>query len=173
MIRKAEENDVACVAAIYEHILDRPDCFDVIGWMRGIYPTYATAQAAFDRGDLYVAEEGCGLVAAAIINRIQVDSYARCPWLFDAPDDRVLVLHTLVVDPAASHRGVGSAFVAYYEAMAKELGCTVLRMDTNVKNRPARTLYQRLGYREAGIVPCEFNGIPDVLLVCLEKSFEV
>ena len=170
MIRKAEENDVACVAAIYEHILDRPDCFDVIGWIRGIYPTYATAQAASDRGDLYVFEENGAVIAAAIINKLQVDNYADCPWQFDAPDDRVLVLHTLVVDPAASHKGVGSSFVAYYEAMAKNLGCTVLRMDTNVKNSPARSLYKKLGYREAGIVPCEFNGIPDVLLVCLEKK---
>jgi len=31
-------------------------------------------------------------------------------------------------------------------------------------------LYKRLGYREAGIVPCVFNGIPDVMLVCLEKK---
>ena len=169
MIRKAEGNDVASVAAIYEHVLDRPDCFDVIGWIRGIYPTRATAQAASDRGDLYVFEENDAVIAAAIINKLQVDNYADCPWLYAAPDDRVLVLHTLVVDPAASHKGVGSGFVAYYEAMAKNLGCTVLRMDTNVKNRPARSLYKKLGYREAGIVPCEFNGIPDVLLVCLEK----
>ena len=43
-------------------------------------------------------------------------------------------------------------------------------MDTNAKNAAARRLYSRLGYREAGIVPCVFNGIPDVRLVCLEKK---
>ena len=30
-------------------------------------------------------------------------------------------------------------------------------------------LYKKLGYKEVSIVPCVFNGIPDVNLVCLEK----
>lgn len=42
-------------------------------------------------------------------------------------------------------------------------------MDTNARNAAARRLYAGLGYWEAGIVPCVFNGIPDVQLVCLEK----
>lgn len=35
---------------------------------------------------------------------------------------------------------------------------------------PPGRLYARLGYREAGIVPCVFNGIKGVGLVCLEKK---
>ena len=42
-------------------------------------------------------------------------------------------------------------------------------MDTNARNLAARRLYKHLGYLEAGIVSCVFNGIPDVQLVCLEK----
>lgn len=57
----------------------------------------------------------------------------------------------------------------FYEDTAKALGCTVLRMDTNEKNAAARRLYARLGYREADIVPCAFNSIPNVRLVLLEK----
>ena len=41
----------------------------------------------------------------------------------------------------------------------KLLGCPYLRMDTNEKNAAARRLYARLGYKEIGIVDCEFNGI--------------
>ena len=48
--------------------------------------------------------------------------------------------------------------------------CPYLRMDTNAKNQAARKLYARLGYWEADIVPCVFNGIPGVQLVCLEKT---
>ena len=43
-------------------------------------------------------------------------------------------------------------------------------MDTNARNKTARKLYAGLGYWEAGIMPCVFNGIPDVQLVCLEKK---
>lgn len=43
-------------------------------------------------------------------------------------------------------------------------------MDTNVKNQAARRLYAQLGYREAGIVDCNFNGMQGIKRVCLEKT---
>ena len=43
-------------------------------------------------------------------------------------------------------------------------------MDTKVINSRARALYQRLGYKEIGVVPCVFNGIDGVQLVLLEKK---
>ena len=58
----------------------------------------------------------------------------------------------------------------FYEDTARERGCAVLRMDTNAKNAAARRLYAHLGYREADIVPCAFNSIPNVRLVLLEKK---
>ena len=81
-----------------------------------------------------------------------------------------MVLHTLVVDPHIKGHGYGTAFVNYYEQYAEEHGCRFLRMDTNVINASARKLYAKLGYKEPGIVPCVFNGIPNVQLVCLEKK---
>ena len=114
--------------------------------------------------------DGGQVVAAAIINRIQVPVYAEVGWLYPAGPDEVMVLHTLVVDPLMAGRGYGSAFVAFYEGYGRQSGCPVLRMDTNEKNAAARRLYARLGYREAGIVPCVFNGIKGVGLVCLEKK---
>ena len=59
--------------------------------------------------------------------------------------------------------------VQFYEEYAAANGCRYLRMDTNEINTAARGLYRKLGYREVGIVDCEFNGIPGVHLVCLEK----
>ena len=76
----------------------------------------------------------------------------------------------VVVDPQAKGRGYGSRFVDFYESYALEHGCRYLRMDTNERNASARALYRNLGYREVSIVPCAFNGIPGVQLVCLEKT---
>ena len=190
MIRKATAEDIPAVAAIYEAILQREEQGElVIGWQRGVYPTEETARQALAAGTLYVMEEepqeededrhskdhhgAAGrpaIVAAAKIDRQQVDVYADCDWKYPANDSEVLVLHTLVVDPKESGRGHGSAFVAFYEQLARDLGCKCLRMDTNERNRAARRLYSRLGYREAGILPCRFNGIEGVNLVTLEKS---
>ena len=66
----------------------------------------------------------------------------------------------------------GSAFVAFYEKLARETGRLCLRMDTNARNTPARALYAKLGYAEVGVVEGVFNGIPGVRLVCLEKGLE-
>ena len=63
-------------------------------------------------------------------------------------------------------------FIRFYEQYAKDHGCMYLRMDTNVINSAARKLYRGLGYQEVGMVPCCFNGIPNVKLVCLEKCLE-
>lgn len=86
------------------------------------------------------------------------------------PDDKILVLHTLVVEPSAKGKGYARAFLEFYENYALERGCHVLRIDTNQRNSAARAMYAKHGWREAGIVPCTFNGLPGVQMVCLEKK---
>lgn len=169
-IRKATAHDLDAVEKIYDNIHDAEEMgLQRIGWIRGVYPVRRTAEDALKRGDLYVLEENGMILGSAIINRIQVDAYAKGHWMYEAQNEEVCVLHTLVILPAAAKKGYGRAFVTFYETLAKEMGCTELRMDTNEKNKTARTLYQKLGYQEIGILPTTFNGIPDVHLVLLEK----
>ena len=171
MIRLAKKDDIPAITAIYDALHDLEEQGKAtIGWIRGVYPTKTTAAAAIERGDMFVMEKSDKIVASAIINQTQVPEYYDAKWRRpDAPDDEVMVLHTLTVDPAIKGRGYGSEFVSFYERYALLHGCKYLRMDTNAKNDAARRLYSHLGYIEADIVPCEFNGIPGVSLVCLEK----
>lgn len=171
-IRKAVQGDIPQVAAIYDHILtEEEQGRAAVGWIRGVYPTEQTAHDALEAGTLFVLEQEGKIAAAAKLDQNQVPEYAAAPWRYpNVPGEQVMVLHTLVVDPAFAGRGCGTRFVAFYERYALEHGCPYLRMDTNAKNAAARRLYGRLGYWEAGIVPCVFNGIPDVQLVCLEKK---
>ena len=168
-IRLATATDVPVVAKLYDEIHTAEEAGEqTIGWIRGVYPTAATAEAALARGDLFVLETD-KILGAAIINRIQVDAYEGAAWAYDAPADKVCVLHTLVISPRAGKMGCGRAFVQFYEDYAREHGCAELRMDTNARNTRARAMYAKLGYREIGIVPTVFNGIPGVDLVLLEK----
>lgn len=170
MIRKATESDIPAVAEIYAHILANEDpAKPATGWLKGIYPVEATARAALGRDDLFVCIEDDKVVASAIINRTQVDVYADCKWSLECEDNEVMVLHTLTVEPACAGRGIGRKFVAFYEDYARGHNCKALRIDTNAVNITARGLYSKLGYTEVGIVPCVFNGIPNVMLVCMEK----
>ena len=173
LFRRGVPSDVDAIAGIYERIHDEEESGQrVIGWQRGIYPTRQTAQKAIALGDMFVAEIDGEIVAAGRINREQVDVYGAARWQYPAPDHQVMVLHTLVVAPKAEGQGIASEFVAFYERVALENGCTCLRIDTNEKNIRARALYQKLGFREADVIPCEFNGIPGVRLVCIEKKLK-
>ena len=170
--READRADLDAVAGIYEEIHTAEEQgIRTTGWQRGVYPTRKTAEESIRRGDLFVLESEEGkILGAAVINRTQVDVYSVAPWEHET--DAVCVLHTLVISPQAAGKGYGTAFVRFYEDWAKAHALPELRMDTNARNTAALALYRRLGYREIGIVPTVFNGIPGVQLVLLEKNLE-
>ena len=100
MIRLATEKDIKAIAEIYEDIHTEEEAGRLsIGWERGVYPTEQTAADSVAKGDMFVCERDGRIVAAAKINKEQVDVYADGNWEFPAPDEEVCVLHTLVVSP--------------------------------------------------------------------------
>ena len=170
VIRRGTQADLVSVEQIYNDIHTAEESgISQIGWIRGVYPTKATAQAALERNDLFVLEEEGKVLGTALINQIQVPDYAKGNWEFEASPEEVCVLHTLVISPEAAGKGYGTKFVKFYENYARSHNCKELRMDTNARNTAARAMYKKLGYKEIGIVPSVFNGIPDVQLVLLEK----
>ena len=169
--RKANKDDIDAIVLIYEHTHDAEEAgLTTTGWVRGIYPVREVAEGSVERDDMYVAEHDGRVVATGIINKTQVNVYLDCDWEYKAPDDKVCVLHTLAVDPDARGMGIGPAFVRFYEKVAEDWGCEVLRIDTNARNKRARKMYAGLGYVETDIIPTVFNGIRDVDLVLMEKK---
>ena len=170
IVRKAAAADIDAVEGIYDEIHLAEEAGELtIGWARGVYPVRETAEAALERGELFVLEDEGLILGAGIINRDQVDVYALGDWEHEAADNQVCVLHTLVISPSHGGKGYGRAFLDFYECYARDIGCKELRIDTNERNAVARGMYERRGYREAGIVPTCFNGIDGVKLVLLEK----
>lgn len=170
IIRSANTEELDSIEKIYDDIHSAEESgAQTIGWVRGVYPTRETALQAIHRGDLFVLEDG-QILGSAVINRIQVDVYSGAPWEYDT--ESVCVLHTLVISPQAAGRGYGRAFVEFYERWAREHDLPELRLDTNARNTAARALYRKMGYKEIGVVPATFNGIPCVNLVLLEKNLE-
>ncbi|ACV22803.1 Predicted acetyltransferase [Slackia heliotrinireducens] len=169
--RKATMDDLDRISEIYEMIHDLEEQGKItVGWIRGVYPTRDTAQAAIRADEMFVEEFDGRIVASGKINQSQENSYAGGDWRYDVPNDQVMVLHTLTVAPDEGKHGFGTRFAAFYEQYALDHGCPYLRIDTNARNARARALYAKLGYTEVGIVPTVFNNIPDVQLVLLEKK---
>ncbi len=170
MIRKSNASDLAEVVKIYDKILEKESVKTMTGWQKNRYPSQGTALEAHNNGELFVMEVKGEIVASAIINQKQLSDYSKCEWEYSAQNNEVMVIHTLVVDPEKSGKGYATDFISFYEDYALENGCRYLRLDTNEINSAARKLYHKLGYKESGIVLCEFNGIEGVHLVCLEKK---
>ncbi len=161
MIRKAKQSDLGAVVNIYDLIHNEEENGNMqIGWMRNVYPVRQTAEDALQRGDLFVEEDNGRITASAIINQTQVPEYADCSWEYDVPDEQIMVLHTLTVDPTIKGKGYGKQFVKFYEQYAREHGCTALRIDTQSKNIAARAFYKKLGFTEPGICIVPLTAFP-------------
>ena len=116
MIRKATIKDIKAIAAIYEDIHTEEEKGTLcIGWQRGVYPTEQTAADSVAKGDMFVCERDGLVIGAAKINKDQVDVYAYGDWEFPADDEKVMVLHTLVVSPAVQTSGIGKEFATGHE----------------------------------------------------------
>lgn len=170
MFRLADENDLDRIEEIYDALHSAENQGKTTsGWVKGVYPTRKTAESAISKKEMFVLLEDEKIIACARINQEQDKEYANAHWEFDAKDSEVMVFHTLVVDPKYKGMGYGKKFFAFYESFALENGCHFLRIDTNVNNIGARQMYASLGYKEVGIIDVNFNGIPDIHLVCMEK----
>ena len=173
IFRKADIGDLYQIEGIYSRNLDEEEAGRIsTGWTRNVYPTEETAKEAIDAGEMFVLEEKGRIVTCGRINKEQEDAYYVTDWRYPAPDEKIMVLHTFMTDPPYTGRGYGLRFVRCYEDYALKNGCPYLRMDTNELNTRARAFYKKLGYEERGIVPCLFNGIPEIHLVMLEKKLK-
>ena len=173
MFRKATIQDIDEITVLYMDVHTEEEAGRMsTGWIRSIYPTRETVEIMVAVDDLFVEIEDAKIVAVGRINQEQVDVYANVDWKYKYPEEEVMVLHTLAVLPSEQGKGYARAFCRFYEEYALDHGCPCLRIDTNEKNKKPRALYKKIGYREAGIVPCIFNGIKGVPLVCLEKMAE-
>lgn len=172
IIRKAVAADVGAVAVIYGkiHALEKAGVVS-IGWDPEVYPVRDTALGALEVGALFVMVLDGRVVASAIINQEQPSAYASVDWLYPATDDRVGVLHTLVVDPDFGKRGLGKRFVSFFESYCRELRYEVVRLDTQTKNIGPFNMYPKLGYRLSGIRTTKFQELPDTVeLAMFEKK---
>src|SRR5215469_8248475 len=60
---------------------------------------------------------------------------------------RIFVLNDLFVDPCARHTGAGSALLQAAAEYGRRVGALRLVLSTELKNTPAQSLYEKLGWK--------------------------
>ena len=132
-IRKAKEEDIAAVAALYDAVCDTLEAGENYpGWAKGDYPTRRDAEMGEAAGELFVTEEAGEILGTMMLREEQERNARSAPWQL-RPDCR--------------GGGVGRALLGYAEAWAKAQGKRALRLDVHEINTPAIKLYESCGFR--------------------------
>jgi ribosomal protein S18 acetylase RimI-like enzyme len=114
------------------------------------YPTRELFEGDLAAGTLHEAREGGELVGVVVLDREQSEGYSTVAWT--TLGEGVFVVHRLAVSPRWQGRGVGRRLMDFAEEEARKLGGKAIRLDAYTANPAVLALYERRGYRMAGIV---------------------
>lgn len=172
MIRQAVASDLDGIEETYqEHFIHEREHGAYTVFQEGVYPTRKDAEKALRDGTLYVYVENGVVLGSIILNDRQPEEYKKIDWQSGAADEKVKVIHLLMVRPCAAGKGVGSALVNYAVEIARQRLCTAVRLDTGAQNIPAASLYKKLGFQVAAASSMKVGGtIPHKGHLFMEKS---
>lgn len=160
MIRRAVSSDLDSIEQAYrEHFSHEKKYGAYTVFQEGVYPTLLDAVKALQNDALYVYEEDGVVMGSMILDGTQPDEYREIVWPSKEPDEKVKVIHLLLVRPCAAGKGIGCALVNHALEVAKQLACKVVRLDTGEQNIPAVSLYKRMGFQLAATAPMKVGGV--------------
>ena len=145
-VRLAEEKDLAGIHRLYNQATDWLNGQGIRQWDADVYPTYETARSACMDGHLYCIGED-PIQATMVLNDIEPEPYRGVEWKYDG---QAMVIHTLVVNPERTGRGLGRRLLNFTENEAVRRGCGCIRIDVYPDNGAAVKLYTRYGFKLAG-----------------------
>ena len=115
-------------------------------FQEGVYPTRKVAETALQNNALYVYEENGIVLGSVILDGQQPKEYKKIEWPSNTPNEKVMIIHLLMVRPSAAGKGIGSLMANHAIDIAKQHSCAVVRLDTGEQNVPAASLYKKLGF---------------------------
>lgn len=145
--RKASIEDFKEITALYHAAVDKMIENRIYQWDE-IYPNDEILIEDILQGEMHLFVTDGRIAACVIINEDQDEQYSTGSWRYSA--GKVAVIHRLCVHPDYQGFGIGKKTVQLTEALAKEKGYGIIRLDAFSQNEHAKNLYRNLGYTYAG-----------------------
>ena len=163
-IRKARVDEFDDVRDFYfslcEEMSDSPF---LPGWEAEVYPTSDELRHALDVQELYIGLLDDEIAAGMILNHECPEGYDTVNWAVAAQGKEIMVVHLLGVHPRFAGRGFAKEMTREAVRLAREAGCTTVRLDVMTNNLPAMHVYESVGfqYRETVQLYYEDTGWTD------------
>ncbi len=132
------------------------------------YPQDYLIKWDIEKDMLHVARDGDVIVGSISLTYEGDVEYRDVEWT--DIDGKYLVVHRLVVHPEHQRLGVASTLMEHAEKMARDTGCTSMRLDTFSENPRSLAFFTKQGYeRKPGHIHFPENVEP---YFCFEKVFQ-
>jgi GNAT superfamily N-acetyltransferase len=146
-IRHASPEDAPALLQLVRDCVAAMRAADIEQWDE-IYPDAAVIARDIAAGTLQVMCDDDDIDACITIDRNMDPLWKDLDW--NREGDPAAVVHRLMVHPSQQGRGLAKQFMRHAEAVARNMDCRSIRLDSFLQNPAAMALYSRLGYRPTG-----------------------
>ena len=163
IIRKCQKEDILKVSLFYDKvILYLDNHVNYPKWKYKIYPSILSVTKMTVEGYQYVClDDNQNIIGSFVLNYDPEGSYFKVKW--SKIIKKYMVIHAFAIDPSMHGKGIGTKALEFCLEHAKKEGCEGIRLDVVPTNYPAKSFYEKNGFKYVSDVNLDRN-IEDILL---------
>ncbi|QZT37006.1 GNAT family N-acetyltransferase [Halosquirtibacter xylanolyticus] len=165
LVRRATLDDLDAIAIIVKAAVAYMNSKGNFQWSED-YPSKDVFVKDIENGELWVAELDNAVAGVAAINKDHTPEYDTLVWNHSGA---YWGIHRIAISEAYKGRRIAESLFLKAESLSKASGDSYMRIDTNILNKPAQRLFERLGYGYCGQV---YFAKTETAFVCYDKILE-
>jgi ribosomal protein S18 acetylase RimI-like enzyme len=149
MIKRLQQENLPDAFSIIESVIRKMKDEKIEQWDE-VYPNRDVLEEDIKRGEAYGFFHSTELKGFVVLNEECSTEYDSLEW--DDNGGKSLIIHRLSVKANCQEQGIAKGLMNFAEECARQKGYTSIKLDAFIDNKAALNLYEKLGYRKAGIV---------------------
>ena len=158
-LKKVIPEEFGKITDFYRYVIEKNVTMSTYcPWKYGLYPNDDVLKGYIDKGEIYYYKNDNEIVSCIVIMDNQDPLYKDINWKHKYSPEEIAVIHLFCVNPDYMRQGIGPRVIGAALDMAKSMGKKAVQLDALAINKPARKLYEKIGFKCAEIVhwysPC-------------------